>query len=358
MKNFPTTITTENFNDAQQFVLKALTKVKRKALLQKLVKPIGSILFLFLSLLLVYGAVFSLSDAEDMMVFKDLTFITDIWERFSGLLTTPDMAWYIYWPILIVAMFVIPILVSAVITIIVSVAYKPATSLSDEGSEAEKAKALHQAAATVEAGNTESDKYTIAMPIIFISILAIFILYAFFVVKIGFSAEMVVGIIIACAVLYYVYMLLFVVFEALLSYFYGNKSYGNIAASTDAYWLSVDPEEAARRKEEEERKEREKEAARARATANRELGAEKRVRALEAESRGQYSLAKSLFKEAAELGDALGMDNYARHCLINGNHSDAIYWLQKSIDTGEADYTSRELLAALKSGQHIDVHYN
>ena len=117
MKNFPTTITTENFNDAQQFVLKALTKVKRKALLQKLVNPIGSILFLFLSLLLVYGAVFSLSDA-------------------------------------------------------------------------------------------------------------------------------------------------------------------------------------------------------------------------------------------------LGMDNYARHCLINGNRSDAIYWLQKSIDTGEADYTSRELLAALKSGQHIDVHYN
>ena len=358
MKNFPTTVTAENFSEAKQFVLKALTSVKRRALLQKLVKPIGSILFLFLSLLLVYGAVFSLSDAEDMIVFKDLTVITDIWERFSGLLTAPDMAWYVYWPILIVATFVIPILVSAVITIIVSIAYKPATSLSDEGSDAEKAKALHQAAVTVEAGNKESDKYTVAMPIIFIAVLVIFILYAFLVVKIGFSAEAVVGMIIAGAVLYYVYMFLFVVFEAILSYFYGNKSYGNLATITDTYWLSVDPEEAARRKEEEEREAREAAEARARASANRELGAEKRRRALEAESRGQYSLAKSLFKEAAELGDALGMDNYARHCLINGNRSDAIYWLQKSIDTGEADYASRELLAALKRGEHIDVHYN
>lgn len=355
MKNFPSTITAENFNDVAKLTSKFVSKSKKKSLIRKIIKPVSGILFLLLSFLLVYGAIFNLCDPEDMFVFEKLEPITKLWTLFSGTFTTVDMAWYLYWPILIVATFVIPLLVSAIITIIVSFVYKTTPLDIPEGSDAEKAKALRQSAMEIKKQSDESDSYEIVFTIAFLALLVAFIVFAFIVLKIPFSMATIlsslVGMAIVGAILYYVYSIIFLIFAIFNGKFYEMPNCGNIVAIADAYWLSVDPEEAARRKEEEKRKAREAEEKRA-------LGAEKRILGLEAERNGRYSTAKQYFKDAAELGDALGMDNYARHCLIEGKRSDAIYWLQKSIDTGEADETSRELLRALKNGQHIDVHYN
>ncbi|MBQ9860590.1 MAG: hypothetical protein IJO76_07975 [Clostridia bacterium] len=85
--------------------------------------------------------------------------------------------------------------------------------------------------------------------------------------------------------------------------------------------------------------------------------AEYRKKALSLEAAGHYSDAKRYFKMAAEGGDSLGMDNYARHCLIEGNRGMAIYWLEKSIATGEYDDLSCQLLRALKNGEHVNVSY-
>lgn len=89
----------------------------------------------------------------------------------------------------------------------------------------------------------------------------------------------------------------------------------------------------------------------------RKQAAEKRDRAYAAEKEGSYSLAKELYKEAAEMGDALAMDNYARHCLIDGHRLEATRWLQRCIDTGEAGAECEDLLRALKNGEHINATY-
>ena len=110
--------------------------------------------------------------------------------------------------------------------------------------------------------------------------------------------------------------------------------------------------------EEKKRKKAEAEAKKSAEKAKkRTQAAEKRDRAYDAESNGLYSLSKRLYKEAAEMGDPLAMDNYARHCLINGDRSEAIRWLQKCIDTGEAGAECKDLLHALKNGEHIDASY-
>ena len=59
MKEFPNTITTENFSDVAKLTSKLIAKSKKKALIRKIIKPVGGILFLLLSFLLVYGAIFS-----------------------------------------------------------------------------------------------------------------------------------------------------------------------------------------------------------------------------------------------------------------------------------------------------------
>ena len=355
MKNFPTTITAENFNDAAKFVSNTLAKSRQKRLVKSLVKPIGGILFLFLSVLLVYGATLKYSNQEDMLVFIKLEPITNLWNDFSGLFTNADMEWYIFWPILIVAAFVIPLIVSAIITIIVSICYKAKPITIDGSSESEKAKALHQSATQIKDKSKDSDYYETGFTIAFILLLLAFVAFAFITLDMLSKPEaivgMAVGVIISGFIAFWLYSLIFTLFAAFNEKFYYLRYYDNITNVTDAYWLSVDPEEVARREEEKERLAKQ-------AAENRAKGAEKRIAGLAAERNGNYSTAKKLFLEAAYLGDALGMDNYARHCLINGKRDDAIYWLQKSIDTGEADATSRELLNALKSGQHIDVHYN
>lgn len=115
-------------------------------------------------------------------------------------------------------------------------------------------------------------------------------------------------------------------------------------------------DEAERKRIEAEEREKAAEKA-ARTAANRRAAAEKRDQALDAESRGLYSLAKSLFREAAEMGDSLAMDNYARHCLINGDRSEAIRWLKKCIATGEAGSECKALLRTLEYGGHVDAKY-
>lgn len=362
MKKFPSPITAENFNEAKLFVSKALVKSKRKTLIGKIVEPLCAILFFVIAVLLVFGAILSLSDAKEMIVFEKLSFITTIWEKYSGLLTTPDMVWYLYWGILVASLFVIPILASLIVTIIVSIAYKPSVSIEEDGTEAQKAKFLHQAASKISAKSSGEDNLGVILSVVFIVLFAAFLIYAFFVLETEFSVGLIVGLIVGMglvgAVLYFVYSMAYVFVSSIVSDFYYVKSAESITDETDKYWLSVDPEEVTRRKEEEERRQREAAEARAKAAANRELGAQKRIQGLEEEYAGHYSAAKKLFREAAYLGDALGMDNYARHCLIDGKRNDAIYWLQQSINTGEADSQSRELLRALKNGEHINAHYN
>lgn len=137
------------------------------------------------------------------------------------------------------------------------------------------------------------------------------------------------------------------------SIFYSGSFKKNLHAELDQLNEFLAPYD----KEEEERRKKERDAEYAKTAAKRKRAAEKRIQAYDAEKNGLYSLSKKLYKEAAEMGDALAMDNYARHCLIDGDRSEAIRWLQKCIDTGMADEECKVLLRALKNGEHINATY-
>ena len=75
-----------------------------------------------------------------------------------------------------------------------------------------------------------------------------------------------------------------------------------------------------------------------------------------AQDRGDYRLAKSKFLDAAYLDNPDGMYNYARLCLRDGERQSAIRWLEKAIASGTYDdEQSRQLLSAIKRGEHINV---
>ncbi|MBQ7328688.1 MAG: hypothetical protein IJX01_02125 [Oscillospiraceae bacterium] len=256
MKNLPSPITKDNFDQAQAFIAGQLALTKAKKRIRKIIRPLGSLLFTLLSLLLVYGAIYGACDPEDMVVMEKFTFLTKAWDTFAGIFTNEGMAWYVSWLILIAAAFVLPLLVSAIITIIVLAVSKTKAEATFEGTDAEKAKKLYDDACAISKGssNYDSGSTKTVFKVIFTAAIAAFLVFAFLTFKIGFSMSMLIGFAIAAVLVYFVYGWILSAFYALNKLFYKSRYIPALTSATEEYWLSVDVEEANRRKAEAERK--------------------------------------------------------------------------------------------------------
>ncbi len=250
-------ITTDSFDEAVSFIATTWASVKRKELIHKIVRPIGCALFTFLSFILVFGATYKYSSPEDMPVFATMAHLRKFWEWFSNLFTTPDMVWYVYWLILIASVFVIPLAVSAVIAIIVSVCHKPDYIPSIEGTTAEKAKKLHKWA--VEISDKSFNYYYEGTGIkrffkwIFVLAIAAFLGYAFVILNMQqtmLNVQTLIGFVIVMVVLYFVFGWILSGFYALNKLFYKKPLTAYLKEMTEDYWLSVDTEESNRRLQE------------------------------------------------------------------------------------------------------------
>ena len=96
MARFPENITAENIQNAALCVSAYEAHIKAKKLCKKIIKPLGSFLFCLMSLLLVFGAIYSASSPEEMVVFEKLGFMVDAWSKISAPLTKLGLSWYIF----------------------------------------------------------------------------------------------------------------------------------------------------------------------------------------------------------------------------------------------------------------------
>ena len=261
MNEFPKSITTENFDQALSFISENSAKVKKKKLIKSIVKPVGSLLFTFLSVLLIYGALYKYSSPEEIIVFEKFGFLTNIWNGLSNLVTNSEMVWYVYWLVLIATIFVIPLLVSAIISIIVSLCFKTSELQISDTTDIEKAKKLNDMAIKLrkESNNYDSDSLKTICKWIFILVISAFLVYAFMTIKMTFAVSMLLGFVVAAVILYFVYGLIFNCFYAINKLFYKKTYIYKITDLTDEYWVSVDPQEKKRREKEAEESRKAKE---------------------------------------------------------------------------------------------------
>lgn len=267
MAKFHSTITQDNFDSAFSFVSKSALSIKRKEFIKKIARPVSCCLFLFLTLLLVIGATYKYASPEELVVFEKLGFLVKPWTVFSNLFTKPDMVWYIYWAILIVAAYVIPIALTAIVSIIITLCMNKTFS-QIEGTPAEKAKQLHNIAVDISknCSNYDSGSTKKLFKTLFVLCVAAFLIYAFLTLKMFSIIKLILGFVVAMLLLYFVYGLFFSLFYAINKLFYKQANLYYLKNLTDTYWVSVDPEEKKRReieeqkrKAEEERKRKEKE---------------------------------------------------------------------------------------------------
>lgn len=190
MAKFPTPITEENFSAAAGFLKRAEAKIKRKDIIRKIAQPIGSILFAFLSFVLIYGACYrSSSPKEQEVIFQGFGFLTNVFNKLWGLDFGLELKGVVKWLVLIACNYVIPLLVSAVIAIVVSLCVRPKKANDFEGTISEKAKKLHEAAVGLKGkdSNSGGKDAESAVKVLFILVVIALFVYGFIKTKIKFQ---------------------------------------------------------------------------------------------------------------------------------------------------------------------------
>ncbi len=266
MKRYKSPITEENFEVASKFILKKCRKSRGRRRAYKVVVPVSTALFMFLSLIFSYGAIFSISTAEDAVVFEKLKPITAIWQFFAHILVQEGAKWYINVPIFVAALLLVPMAISIVLSVIFALTSKKLTIPEKATSAKEKAEALH---GIIEGSyhSTEVDYGVIALinAGVYIALMVAFTVYSMILTFDSSQLDDLISLIIGAAVV-------FTVLYFVHAYLYMMYYFMNICAcpltsiyqyKTDVYdfWCDVDPEEAKRRDEKKKADEAKKAAA-------------------------------------------------------------------------------------------------
>ena len=141
--NFPAKITSVNYYEALTFINVTAASFKRKSLIRKIIRPVSSAIFCFLSLILLFGLFYELSSAEDAALFEKLGFLIKIWDMYFDIFTITTMLPFVFWIVMFVSIFAVPLVFSTIVLICVSICVKQKKINDDAGDEIEKAKKLH-----------------------------------------------------------------------------------------------------------------------------------------------------------------------------------------------------------------------
>ncbi len=267
MKGYVAPITEENFQDASDYVLNLYRKNLGKSRAFNVVVPISTVLFMFMSLIFTYGAIYCISTADDAAVFEKFKPITAIWQFFADILMQEGVAWYINIIIFVVALLLIPMIISAVLSVILRTTAKMPEISLDAVSTKEKARALYE---TVSRKNKTliSDEELLSMFCagVYIALMLAFTIYSIILTSDSLQAEdligLVIGMLVVFAIAFFVYEYLFMLAFFINTCLCTPKSFITYENDVYEFLCSIDPEEAKRNEEKKKQEEEKRKAAR------------------------------------------------------------------------------------------------
>ena len=262
MKRYTSPITEENFESASKFILKICRKSIGKRRAYKVVVTVSTVLFMFLSLIFSYGAIYSISSADDEVIFNSLKPVTAIWQFFADILVQEGAKWYINVPIFLAALLLVPMAISIILSVILRLTSKKLTIPEKATTVKEKAEALHEIVSRSYHSEIDYGITALICAGVYIAVMVAFTVYSMILTADLFQLEDIISIIIGAAVvftvLYFVHAYLFMLYYFMNICACAPKSVHGYKTDVYEFWCSVDPEEAKRRdekkKEEEARK--------------------------------------------------------------------------------------------------------
>lgn len=253
MKRYKSPITEENFEVASKFILKKCRKSRGRRRAYNVVVPVSTILFMFLSLIFSYGAIFSIRTAEDAVVFEKLKPITAIWQFFSDILVQEGAQWYINVPIFLAALLLVPMAISIVLSVILRLTSKNLTIPEKATTVKEKAEALHEIVSRSYHSEMDYGIMALICAGVYIAVMVAFTVYSMIMTADLLQLEdlisIIIGAIVVFTVLYFVHAYLFMLYYFMNICACAPKSVHEYKTDVYDFWCAVDPEEAKRRDE-------------------------------------------------------------------------------------------------------------
>ena len=249
MKKYSAPITEENFPSASAYLLKLCRKNIGRNRAYNIVIPLCTVLFLFLALIFSYGGIYSIGDAEDAIIFDKLKPITEIWQFFAKMLMQEGVAWYVNLAIFVVALFLIPMAVSLVLSVIFSLTAKPLTISAQATSFKEKARNLYETVSSASgAMDVDSGILGLWCAGVYTALLLAFTVYYMVVLwdslLIMSFVSLAIGILVVFTILYFVYAYAFMLSFYLCTLACTPKKIANYANDAYEFLCLEDPEEA------------------------------------------------------------------------------------------------------------------
>lgn len=263
MRTYPNTITRENEEELFAYIRRKTRKNKRLLAVRRAVLPIGCIVFVALSVLMTLGIFSLFADEEDAVVFNTFPFIAAFEEFIAPYLAKLPSAWYVQAGVRVLMVYLVPVAVSGVLAILVSLFHKRKPVIKPEGTTATRAQGYHQLVqqmpASVDSYGPLDDENTMAAvagSFAYTGLILAFLIYGLIKTPSVRGSEIVstvIGMAVCAAIVWFVYTFLIRLFIGINGLFYagGDKPYGLVCA-TEAYWLTEDKDEAIRRKLEED----------------------------------------------------------------------------------------------------------
>lgn len=259
-----TKITQNNFSDAVAYAYTYKRKRTVANYTRKVILPLGSILFVIHALFITVGGISVIMDEGELAAIEGLKFITEYWDKVLEAFCSITDLWYLHIPMMLVYLFLIPFAVCSVLALVVALVTK-VKPLTVSGVHHEQAKQLCQYASGLPTSTSDDeDAHKLWRRITGVAFLVgILGFTVYFLIALNnldgklshdaalyALAEGLLGILIACALLFWVYTLLHRLFALTIRpYYRADDERNKLASVAHSYWVSVDPEEQRKAKE-------------------------------------------------------------------------------------------------------------
>ncbi len=344
-------ITKDNFLHSWEHVDAIRRKSRQKVLISGAGGFLTGMFFLFSLLFVVNGLIYNHFTGSYHTFLETLPQFLPLWQKVSAIALSPETSTAMHAVKLLVIIYGASVVLFAVLTLVITLLYRPLSRPCPSGTWQENTEALMNAAREAQANSYKTRLSTPIVPMV-TSIAAAFALlfaYAFHIQDVGVivalltqfpTPDAATNSLLYVLAAYFIIHFLCTILLTLTRFLYRYDVPYDLVIQAEIAALFCDEDNTET------------------ATPNRiTWAAAQREEAQALELDHAYGKSKQLYLKAALGGDVPAMAHYARHCLIGHRNDSARYWLQRCVDSGEAPEEAKQMLLRMKLHLRHNVQY-
>lgn len=348
-------ITPDNFDSCWQYIDHLRRNASRKSAIARFGGFLANLVLLFSLLFAVNGLIYSHFRGSYHFFLASIPLFSDLWTKVSLFLLNPGDTLTAQSIKLLLGAYGISILLFLTLALLISLIYHPRRRPVPEGTYAARTELLSKAAQEAWSWSYKTKISTSLASTLLVIVAAFALFFAYTIhLKDATAAQALLSIfpthdyatnaMIYVLVAYFICHIFSTILLLLTRFIYRCRFPYEVMDQAETAVLIAQEESGDLTSEEI-------------AAQRKERAAALRDDAISLEKEAAYRKAKTMFHDAALLGDAPAMKHYARHCLLSHLNDSARYWLEKAAASGEDGKDVKNMLLRLRLHLNHNTEY-